>query len=303
MAIKDVDTKCYILALFVRDDNQRFLLGSGAYEFKDSQQHFAANTFSNDVVEVQGNDGYLLAGQVRRPGVQSFDGYVGDGTVGKTAVETYRRTFLGFFLKNHFYKVIYIFPDGSAIQRKRGFLVDAPTVEELYQQYPEYHVALNFEDINYYYYAEDSEGAEIYGKMATIGLSDASIGGLMWDSKGVIWDDDGAVWEAGGATPNIVYVDSIDNVYPILTIKGRTVNPVITNVTTGTTLAYAGTVTASQVLVIDMMNHTATLNGTNVLQNVSGDWLYFQPGNNRITYLADNTTAPDATIEWQEIVG
>lgn len=186
MAIVGVDTKCYILALFIRSDGERFLLGSGHYEFNSDQMHFEANTMANDVVEVQGNDGYLLAGQVRRPGTQSFDGYVGDGTASKTDVETYRRAFFEFFRKNYSYKVIYVFPDGSAIQRKRGFLVDAPTVKELYQQYPAYHVALNFEDINYYYYNEDADGQEIYGKSATIGLAVAATGGLIWDALGAV---------------------------------------------------------------------------------------------------------------------
>lgn len=186
MAIKDVEPKCFILALFIRSDGARFLLGSGAYEFKDDQQHFAANTMENDVVEVQGNDGYLLAGQVRRPGVQSFDGYVGDAGTGKAEVEEYRREFFSFFRKNFSYKVIYVFPDGSAIQRKRGFLVDAPVVQELYQIYPEYHVALNFEDINYYQYNEDADGNEIYGKSAVLGLTVAASGGLVWDSVGAV---------------------------------------------------------------------------------------------------------------------
>lgn len=189
MAIKGVDTKCYILALFVRDDGERFLLGSGHYEFKDTQMHFAANAIQNDIVEVQGNDGFLLAGQVRRPGTQSFDGYVGDGTMSKEETESYRRQFFSFFRKNFFYKVIYVFSDGTAIQRKSGFLVDDPTVEELYQMYPEYHVALNFEDVNYYSYSEDEEGQEQYAKEATIDTSSMrATGGLVWDNLGVVWE-------------------------------------------------------------------------------------------------------------------
>ena len=303
MSISDIDTKCYILALFVRNDGQRFLLGSGRYEFSDKQQHFSANTMQNDVVEVQGNDGYMLAGQVRRPGVQSFDGYVGDSSTTKANIEAYRRDFFKFFRKGFFYKVIYIFPDGTAIQRKRGFLVDAPTVKELYQIYPEYHVALNFEDINYYYYAEDSDGDEIYGKSATIGLSGDFVGGLIWDEYGVVWDNDGAEWEVGGAPSNIVSVDSVDDVYPVLVITGQTVNPTIVNVTTGATLYYTGTISSTQTLTINMMEQTATLNGVSVVGNVSGDWLFLAPGNNRITYTTDNSPVPDATFEWQEIVG
>lgn len=555
MAIKDVESKCWILALFVRDDGERFLLGDGNYEFNEKQLHFAANKMANDVVEVQGNDGYLLAGQVRRPSAQSFDGYVGDSSTSKAVVEQRRRAFFEFFRKGFFYKVVYVFPDGSAIQRKRGFLVDAPEVKELYQIYPEYHVALNFEDINYYYYDEDATGQEIYGESATIRLnSGAQGGGLVWlpivegtlsgegteftlygtslgvrlnsaelkgdtvqngnptpsnpiaiqtttgsqtitvsngsesqeyvidlgdielcklddyqdriyksgddwyihkeikkldvssltgwflnnntnfrttsgvsdlvfpldnntvgtimsdyfsantannlaggtvtdygialgaasyisirnkdlttvtaltnylannqiyayvalatptDSQitdapliaqldalaaattydgstsftvdgdgnlaatlsvevdaggdaGVQWDENGAVWEEGGSASNTIMIDSIDNVYPVLTITGRTVNPVITDVTTGLIFQYTGTITESQTLVVDMMNKTATLNGVSVVGNVTGDWLYLAPGSNRLTYVADNTNAPNATLEWQEIVG
>lgn len=204
MPIKGVTPKCYILSLFVRDDGERFVLGSGYYEFKDKQMHFKANSVANDIVEVQGNDGYLLAGQVRRPGSQDFDGYVGDGTVDKAEVEQKRRDFLAFFRKNHFYKVVYVFSDGTAIQRKRGFLVDDPTVKELYQIYPEYHVALNFEDVNYYSYAEDEDGEEIYSKIAEIQLTQSvATGGLIWDEDGVVWDErqwGGTPASAGGST-------------------------------------------------------------------------------------------------------
>lgn len=190
MAISGVNPKCYILALFVRDDGARFLLGDDPFEFKDNQLHFQQNTMANDVVEVQGNDGYLLAGQVRRPGTQMFDGYVCNGTNSKEEVEVKRRAFLQFFRRSHFYKVIYVFPNGTAIQRKQGFLVDDPTVQELYQQYPEYHVALNFEDVNYYTYEEDDQGHEIYAKEAIVPLArGGATGGLIWDNYGVVWED------------------------------------------------------------------------------------------------------------------
>lgn len=187
MDLSQITANGYILALFIRDDEERFLLGTGFYQFKQKQLHFAANTISNDVMEVQGNDGYLLAGQVRRPGVQSFDGYVGDGTTSKADVENYRRDFFRFFRKNYFYKVVYIFPNGKAIQRKRGFIVDDATVKELYQMYPEYHVALNFEDVNYYTYSEDGSGQEIYAEEADIPLTlGRPDGGLVWDAYGAV---------------------------------------------------------------------------------------------------------------------
>lgn len=225
MTIKGVDTKCYILSLFVRDDGERFLLGSGRYEFKNNQMHFSANAIQNDIVEVQGNDGYLLAGQVRRPGTQSFDGYVGDGTTSKEETEQYRRDFFAFFRKNFFYKVIYVFSDGSAIQRKRGFLVDDPTVKELYQQYPEYHVALNFEDVNYYSYSENDLGEEIYAKSATINLSSmVATGGLVWDNLGVVWEENRWGGEQVVSGSEITVNNELNGASPIddVGIKGDT---------------------------------------------------------------------------------
>lgn len=183
-----ITPKCWILALVVRDDGERLLLGDGAFEFKEKQQHFIANNYVNDTVEVQGNDGIMLAGQVRRSASQPFDGFIADATVGGTDTETYRRQFLAFFRKNHYYTVIYIMPDGSAVKRQRGFIVDAPEVKELFRISPEYHVSLNFEDVNYYEYDENSEGEEIYSDSASIPMVNANSGGLVWDEYGVVWD-------------------------------------------------------------------------------------------------------------------
>lgn len=304
MAVPTVQSQGWILALFIRDDGERFLLGSGAYEFKDDQQHFAANTYQNDEVEIQGNDGVLLSGQVRRAAVQSFDGYVGDATVGQSSVETYRRQFFAFFQKNHFYTVIYVMCDGSAIQRRRGYIVDAPEVKELWQKFPEYHVALNFEDVNYYTYSEDSEGHEIFSNYATIPTSMQNTGGLIWDEYGVTWDGYGAIWEAGGGSAiTTVTNNSIANVAPTITITGLAESPEFANLTTNQTLYYNGNVTATQTLVINVARKTALLNGTSVISKISGEWPLLAPGNNRLTYTTDNSTAPDATIEWQEVVG
>lgn len=304
MNLDQIELQGFILALFIRDDGERFLLGSGAYQFNSKQLHFAANDFANDVVEVQGNDGVFLAGQVRRATTQVFDGYIGDSTVARTDIEIYRRAFIKFFRKNYYYKVVYIFHDGTAIQRRQGFIVDAPEVQELYQLFPEYHIGLNFEDVNYYTYAEDNDGEEIYGKSATIPLSSgAQEGGLIWDSVGVVWDSIGAEWEEGtGGGPSTITIDSIDNVYPIWEVKGPAYNPEISILTTGTTLTYNGNITSSQTLVIDMFNKTAKLNGTSVIGNVSGDWINFAPGVNRVTYTTDNADAIPSTIYWQEIV-
>lgn len=186
MNLDQIATKCFILALFIRDDGQRLLLGDGYYDFNQKLQHFQANTIANDIVEIQGDSGQLLAGQVMRSGTQKFEGYIGDATTNRQTIEQKRSDFMAFFRIKHFYKVIYIFPDGTAIQRQRGYLTDAPTIPEIFQRFPEYSVALNFEDANYYEYAEDAEGNEIYAHIAELALSGNTTGGLIWDEIGAV---------------------------------------------------------------------------------------------------------------------
>ena len=192
MNLDQIATKCFILALFIRDDGQRLLLGDGYYDFNQKLQHFQANTIANDVVEIQGDNGQLLAGQVMRSGAQKFEGYIGDATTNRQIIEQKRSDFMAFFRIKHFYKVIYIFPDGTAIQRQRGYLTDAPTIPEIFQKFPEYSVALNFEDANYYEYAEDEHGDEIYAHIAELALAGGATGGLVWDAIGAVTN--GITW-------------------------------------------------------------------------------------------------------------
>jgi len=186
MSVVSVRARSFILALFIRDDGERFLLGDNGFDFKDSQLHFAANTIENDEVAKQGVDGIMLAGQVRRASVQSFDGYVGDGTTLKEEVERMRREFFAFFASGHHFRVIYIDCNKNAWQRKGGYLVDAPEVKELWQIHPEYHVGLNFEDVNYYGYDENAEGEEILSNIISVPISSDVEGGLVWDENGAV---------------------------------------------------------------------------------------------------------------------
>lgn len=302
--IQSITPTNFILALIERDDGVRMLLGSDPFSFSEDQAHFSRNDFVNDIVEIQGGDGTLLAGQVRRASAQEFEGFVGDGSSTKQEVEDYRRQFFKFFRKNYYYRVIYIFSDGTAIQRRRGYIVDAPEIKELYQFIPEWRIALNFEDVNYYQYAEAPDGSEIFGNSAVLTSSAVQGGGLVWDEYGVEWDAIGAIWEEGSSgASNIVTTDSVDNVYPTWTVTGPAQNPVLENITLGKTIRYAGNVTATQTLVVDMERKTALLNGTSVVGNLSGNWISLGPGNNRMSYTTDNADAPNCTIGWQEVVG
>jgi hypothetical protein len=204
--LDQITTKNFILALFKRDDGERILLGAGLYEFKDGLQHFQPNTIANDIVEKQGTDGQLLAGQVLRSSAQPFDGFIGDATTTRPNIENARRAFIQYFQANHRYKVIYIMPDGTAIQRQNGYLVDAPSVPEMIQKFPTYHVALAFEDIHYYSYAENPDGSETYAQIYSIDPSGILTGGLVWVANGVEWDGPGMALNAiRGATSQASY--------------------------------------------------------------------------------------------------
>lgn len=303
MNLDQIATKCFILALFIRDDGQRLLLGDGFYEFKQKLQHFQPNTLENDIVPLQGADGQLLAGQVRRATSQSFDGYIGDATTNRQIIEQYRRAFLMFFRKKHFYKVVYIFPDGSAIQRQRGYITDAPSVPELWQKFPEYHIALNFEDVNYYEYAEDNDGDEIPAHTVQLNIALAISGGLVWDTYGAVSDNYGYKWEDGGGGQNIVSVDGVDAAEPIWTVDGQATNPTITNITTGQTLTWTGTVPNNQQLIVNMAGQTASLSGANIFEYISGEWIQLQPGNNTITYTAGGGATDPSTLSWNGVKG
>lgn len=318
-SVQNVESRCWILALFVRSDGERLLLGDGMYEFTAEQQHFAPNDIENTLVEVQGGDGSMLGGQARRASIQSFDGYVGSATNSKSEVEAARRAFISFFQTNFFYEVIYVFPDGSAIKRNRGFLVDAPSVQELWQIHPTYHVGLSFEDVNYYSYLEDSNGNEIYGMKALVYPANGVGGGLVWDDKGAVWDTVGAVWEGGANGNTIIQNNSQINIYPIWTVIGPSADPELKNITTGESIKITMkgaaswesdvVITAGQKLVVDMMQHTAKLYDdnqsgfTNMLPYVRGAWMAFKPGRNELSYVSQNQTSPASEIEWAEVVG
>lgn len=303
MNLDQISTKCWILALFERDDGERFLLGDGWFDFKDSQQHFQPNTIASDIVELQGADGQLLAGQVRRGAVQNFDGYIGDAITTKAETEHHRQEFLRFFQVRRFYKVIYIMPDGTAIQRRRGYLTDAPSAPEIRQKSPEYHVALNFEDVNYYEYSEDDQGQEIYSNIQSIGISSDITGGLVWDANGAESDANGFVWKAGNSGgPTTVTNDGVAEALPVWTVTGPATNPSLTNITNGQILNFNGIVPAGQTLTVDMANQTATMAGANVFALISGDWIQLAVGTNKITYSATGATEP-STLSWNDIVG
>lgn len=300
----NVDSRNWVQTLFIRDDGERFLLGGDNYPFDESQLHFAADTMSNDVIEVQGNNGSLLAGQVRRASTQEFDGFVGTFTNQPQEIEQMRLNFIHFFAQNHFYKVVYIMRDGTAMKRQQGYIVDSPEVKELYQMAPKYHVALSFENILYYSYNEDEEGEEIGNSQDLYQFNKYEAGGLVFDENGAVFDENGAVWSTGsnGGVQTVIN-RSDDAVAVIWTVDGLASNPILKNRTNDQQIAYNGTIADGSRLIVNTGSMTALLDGVNVVNNISGDWIELVSGTNELEYVATGAGFNTSTISWDEVIG
>lgn len=91
--------------------------------------------------------------------------------------------------------------------------------------------------------------------------------------------------------------------YPVITITGKTTDPVFTNRTTGESFrleSYA--VDSSAVTVIDMAERTVKLNGGNVFAYapVDVDWWGLIPGENEIEFISGSGgDVTSATITWR----
>lgn len=132
-------------------------------------------------------------------------------------------------------------------------------------------------------------------------IQKAVAGGLLFSSTTPTFDDS-FVFSAG--TPNTTVDNTGDlTVYPVITITGKTTNPAITNLTTGEKFymsSYA--VGDGSVTVIDMLNHTATLNDGNVLGYVPLDsqWLGLVPGLNEFLFESDSASdVTSAVLTWR----
>lgn len=101
------------------------------------------------------------------------------------------------------------------------------------------------------------------------------------------------IWDTGGA-PTIVNNSGNAVVYPTITIHNETHDPILTNKATGEQFAMSINTNTGDELVIDMLNRTVKLNGSDVIGNkVDGSvWWGLLVGDNPIRL--DTDTALDA---------
>jgi len=108
-------------------------------------------------------------------------------------------------------------------------------------------------------------------------------------------------WGIGGQ-PTIVINSGNAVVYPVITIYDETHDPIITNQATGEQFAMSINTNTGDELVIDMLNRTVKLNGSDVIGNkVDGSiWFGLLVGNNAIRF--DTDTVDDdgyAEVVWR----
>lgn len=108
-------------------------------------------------------------------------------------------------------------------------------------------------------------------------------------------------WDSG-SSPTIVDNTGSELFYPVITLNDAAINPTITNQATGETFELTLTTVAGDEVVIDMLHHTVTLNGTDIIGNKTDDsvWWGLQVGDNGI--VLDSDSAGDtvtADIVWR----
>lgn len=140
------------------------------------------------------------------------------------------------------------------------------------------------------------------GSALTASINKPISGGLLFSATTPTFDS--SFYFTAGQALSSVDNTSVVTVYPVITITGKTTNPVITNKTTGQVWALTGyTVASDSVTVIDMHNRTVKLNGGSVFSYVSAtddDWWGLAPGVNEVELLSsqDNDVA-SATVTWR----
>lgn len=108
-------------------------------------------------------------------------------------------------------------------------------------------------------------------------------------------------WESGGQ-PTVVINSGNAMVYPVITIYDTTHDPILTNQATGEQFAMSINTNDGDELIIDMLNRTVKLNGSDIIGNkVDGStWWGLLVGNNPIRF--DTDTGLDngyAEVSWR----
>lgn len=207
-----------------------------------------------------------------------------------------------FFQVNHTFKIIYIKKDGSMFSIPDAWIsAGLQIVPVPHEEYSNWDITLAVGNSNWYEYAEDSQGKEIYSNTVTLPLIGNTTGGENWDTVGTVWDNVGEEWELGTGGVQSVNIASTKLIYPVWVVEGPCVNPRLQNNTTDTNAEFDGTVAAGQTLTVDFTAGTAYLDSALVSRLVYGV-VSFNPGENIAGFNSDGGATNSSTISWNNII-
>lgn len=95
------------------------------------------------------------------------------------------------------------------------------------------------------------------------------------------------VWEPS-AQPTVIYNPTNDIVMPQIVLEGRFTEPIVENRTTGQQIKLNVTTAPGDLIIIDMLNRSITLNGGSILPARVGNWWGLVEGENRIAMSTDD---------------
>lgn len=284
----------------LRDDGEAFEFDANEIYLSNNNLMLIRPDISSSDVEYTDVDGGEMIQQRLSVQVQPFEGIIYPRTT------DYWDLYLmlgNFFKINHYYTLIYQKKSGQLFAQRNAWLVNnlqvSPNASE---DHSTFSIGFKMKNSSLYEYAEDGSGNEVYANSATLPLLSAAEGGEEWDTIGHEWDTVGGVWEAGNGGVQNISIGSVGSVYPVWTVEGSAVNPVLQNNTTDTVATYDGTVAAGQTLVVDFSTGVARLDGAVVSRNITGQ-VNFQPGMNVAGFNSDGGTATNSKIEWNNVIG
>lgn len=297
----------FYIKKLVRDDAEELTFDrEELYLSSDNANLLTRPEMETTSVQYTEADGGEMIAQRLASYEQDINGIIAPKT---TPYWTLQNELTAFFGKNHTYTIIYekasgdesvegeLFKSGTAWISAN--LQVPPTPRELYSPWS---VTLMVGNPGYQEYAEDAGGHEIFANTATIGLLSAATGGQTWDAVGSEWDSVGQEWVAGEGGISTVSTSTTQDIYPVWVVEGTAVNPTIYNTTTGTQASYDGSIANGQTLTVDFASGKATLDGTIVTANLSGQ-LTLANGANSVGFDISSGSITSSTLNWNNYLG
>ena len=285
---------------FIRDDGEQLTI-DGLEILLDSENDFISEPDPNTTsVSYNDADGGEMIRQQNPVSEQTINGLIRPVTTQFWQLVAQLKSF---WRINHTYKIVYRQKGGKFFALRNCWIASNLTFglqpDETYSRWT---LALSVGDTNWYDYAEDSDGSEMYANNVVIPLVTSNLGGEVWDGVGLASDDVGEVWEAGSGGVQSIMVDSSQFVYPIWTVSGPCTQPTLQNSTTDTQATFLGTLSEGQTLVVNFEEGVAKIGSALATRLVSG-LVKCAPGMNLLSFNSNGGSTDETLLSWNNIIG